>query len=120
MPDEATTVADLRRAVADFVNEREWRPYHDAKNLSMSIAIEAAELMEHFQWIRTDELPAVLGSPTKRAEISDELADVTCYVLGLANALELDLSTAVREKLAKNARKYPTDQFRGRYFKPGE
>ena len=60
------------------------------------------------------------GSPTKRAEIIDELADVTCYILGLANALELDLSTAVREKLAKNARKYPTDQFRGRYFKPGE
>lgn len=120
MRDEVVTVAELRRAVAQFVGEREWQSYHDAKNLSMSMAIEAAELMEHFQWIRTDELPEVVQIPRKRAEIAEELADVTCYALALANALELDLSTAVLEKLEKNARKYPAERFRGRYFKPGE
>jgi dCTP diphosphatase len=80
--------------------------------------IEAAELMEHFQWVRNDELPALLENASKRAEIAEELADVTCYVLSLANVLNIDLSSAVLGKIAKNARKYPADKFRGRYLKP--
>ncbi len=119
MSDATTTVADLRRVIADFIAERDWHSYHDAKNLSMSIAIETAELMEHFQWVRSDEVPAVLANPRTRAEIVDEVADVACYLLSLANALDIDLSTAVREKVAKNAVKYPAERFRGRYFKPG-
>ena len=119
MSDANTTVADLRAALTAFVAEREWQMYHDAKNLSGSILIEAAELLEHFQWVRNDELPALLQNPQKRAEIAEELADVTCYVLSLANVLGIDLSGAVLDKIAKNARKYPTDKFRGRYFKPG-
>jgi dCTP diphosphatase len=119
MPDTSTTVADLRAALAAFVAEREWQIYHDAKNLAGSILIEAAELMEHFQWVRNDELPALLESAAKRAEIAEELADVTCYVLSLANVLDIDLSSAVLDKIAKNARKYPAEKFRGRYFKPG-
>ena len=119
MPDATTTLADLRRQMANFVAERQWHSYHDAKNLSMSIAIEAAELMEHFQWVRSDEVPAVLANPQSRAEIVDEIADVACYLLSLANALDIDLSTAVTAKLAKNAAKYPADRFRGRYYKPG-
>ncbi len=119
MPDQSMTVADLRKLVADFIAEREWESYHDGKNLSMSIAIEAAELMEHFQWSRSDEVPAVVGNDARRAEIIDELADITCYVLSLANALDVDLSSAVAAKIAKNAVKYPVERFRGRYFKPG-
>lgn len=119
MPDDTTTVAELRAVLADFVAKREWRIYHDAKNLSMSIAIEAAELMEHFQWVKNDELPALLEDAERRAEIADELADITCYLLSLANALNIDVSSAVTAKMAKNARKYPADQFRGRYYKPG-
>jgi NTP pyrophosphatase (non-canonical NTP hydrolase) len=118
MPDESTTVAALRRAVAGFVAEREWQRYHDPKNLSMSIAIETAELMEHFQWVRNEELPALLADQPKRAEIVEELADIACYVLALANVLQVDLSTALTDKLAKNAVKYPVEQFRGQYFKP--
>lgn len=118
MSDADTTVAQLRAQVASFVAERAWERYHDAKNLSASIAIEAAELMEHFQWVRNEELPALLGDPQARAEIAAELADVTCYVLALANALDLDLSTAVTRKLARNAEKYPAERFRGRWFKP--
>ena len=119
MPDESTTVADLRRVVADFVAQREWQHYHDAKNLSMAVAIEAAELMEHFQWVRNDELPALLADARLRAQICDEFADVTCFLLSLANALDVDLSEAVRAKVEKNAAKYPADRFRGQYFKPG-
>lgn len=120
MPDESTTVAELRKRLAEFVAEREWQKFHDPKNLSMSIAIEAAELMEHFQWVRSDELDAVLRDPRRCGEIVDELADIACYVLALANALEIDLSDAVIDKLTKNARKYPADEFRGRYYKPRE
>ncbi len=118
MPDEQTTVAQLRQKVADFVAQREWQRYHDAKNLAMSIAIEAAELMEHFQWLRNDELADLLADERVRSEVVDELADVACYVFALSNALKVDLSTAVIEKLKKNARKYPADEFRGNYYKP--
>lgn len=118
MTDEATAVTELRKLVADFVAAREWQGYHDAKNLSMSIAIEAAELMEHFQWTRSEELPALLANADCRAEVADEVADIACYLLALANVLELDLSSAVRNKLVKNAAKYPVERFRGRYFKP--
>lgn len=120
MSDVDTTVAQLRKLVADFVAEREWHSYHDAKNLAMSAAIEAGELMEHFQWVRSDEVPAVVSNEAKRAEIADEIADVLCYMLALANVLDLDLSESLRAKMVKNAAKYPVERFRGRYFKPGE
>ena len=113
--DETSTVGDLRRDVARFVDERDWRQFHDAKNLTASIAIEAAELMEHFQWVRSDEVDAPLRAPGVRDAVRDELADVLSYALSLANALDIDVTTAVREKLAKNARKYPAEDYRGRW-----
>lgn len=119
MTDDSTPVADLRRIVAEFVAARQWERYHDAKNLAMSIAIEAAELMEHFQWVRSEELPALLAEGARRDAIVDEVADVTCYVLALANALKIDISSALTAKIAKNEEKYPVERFRGRYFKPG-
>ena len=119
MPDESTTLAQLRRLMADFVAERDWEIYHDAKNLSMAIAIEAAELMECFQWVRNDELPALLRDKPLREKIGEEIADTMCFVLALANALELDLSSAVERKIERNAAKYPVETYRGRYFKPG-
>lgn len=116
--DQATTVADLRALVERFVTERDWHKFHDAKNLSMSLAIEAAELMEHFQWTRSDELPALLADPQRRAAVLDEIADVACFLLGLVNVLDADLAAAVHAKMEKNARKYPADQYRGWYEKP--
>lgn len=118
MSDETATVAALRALVAEFVADRQWERYHDAKNLSMSIAIEAAELMEHFQWTRSEELAALLGDDVRKGEICDEIADITCYVLALANVLGIDLSEVLTAKMHKNAAKYPVEQFRGRYFKP--
>jgi NTP pyrophosphatase (non-canonical NTP hydrolase) len=119
MADADRTVAEMRAVVARFVAEREWEGYHDAKNLSMSVAIEAAELMEHFQWVRSEELGALLADGPTRAQVVDEVADIACYVIALANVLEIDLSDAVAQKVAKNAEKYPVARFRGRYFKPG-
>jgi dCTP diphosphatase len=118
MTDETTPIAELRTLVRQFVAERQWQGYHDPKNLSMSIAIEAAELMEHFQWVRSEELPALLADAAKREQIADEIADIQCYLLALANVLDLDLSTALTGKMCKNRAKYPAEQFRGRYYKP--
>lgn len=118
MSDDSTTIAQLRQQVAAFVAERHWERYHDAKNLSMSIAIEAAELMEHFQWARSEELGQLLRDPARREPIADELADVLAFLLALANVTGIDLSCALAGKMAKNALKYPADTFRGRYFKP--
>ena len=118
MTDATTTVADLRAAIATFVAEREWEPFHSPKNLAMSLAIEAAELMEHFQWLTIDESRATAKDTAKRAAAGEELADVLAYVLALANALNLDLSATFHSKLAKNAEKYPMDLSRGRHERP--
>ena len=114
MSDSQTTVAELRRLVNEFVDARDWHQFHSPKNLAMSLAIEAAELMEHFQWISTDQSRQVAEQPEQISQVADELADVFCYVLAMANALNLDLSQAVWQKMAKNEQKYPADQFRGR------
>lgn len=115
MNDQATTVSQLKQLVRQFVDERDWRQFHAPKNLSMSLAIEAAELMEHFQWISPEASREVRGDAAKLTAIGEELADILCYALALANELEIDVSAAVADKMIKNARKYPADEFRGRY-----
>jgi NTP pyrophosphatase (non-canonical NTP hydrolase) len=114
MPDSEQTILKLRQAVQAFVDERDWRQFHTPKNLAMSLAIEAAELMEHFQWLDVEESIAYGRDPANRAAVAEEIADVCCYLLSLVNALDLDLGDAVLSKLVKNAQKYPADKFRGR------
>jgi NTP pyrophosphatase (non-canonical NTP hydrolase) len=113
--DASTTVAELRKLVADFVAERDWSQFHSPKNVSMALAIEAAELMEHFQWLTTDASRRLADDPEKLAEVAEELADVVGYSFALANELGIDVSNAIRAKMIKNAEKYPADQYRGRY-----
>ena len=113
--DASTTLGELRGLVREFVEERDWRQFHSPKNLSMSLAIEAAELMEHFQWIDVPESREAGKDPARLGPIGEELADVLCYALAMANELGLDVATIVREKMAKNALKYPAAEFRGRY-----
>ena len=115
MADVLTNVEELRDLVRQFVAERDWEQFHSPKNLSMALAIEAAELMEHFQWITPDASRLVGEDPDKRQRVSEELADVFCYALAMANALNIDLSSVVRDKMKKNALKYPADEYRGRY-----
>ena len=115
MPDQTTTLADLRTLIADFVRQRDWNQFHSPKNLSMSLAIEAAELMEHFQWLTIDQSRAIAQQPEKLGEVSDELADVLCYTLALANELSIDVSSAIHAKMIKNEQKYPVNETRGRY-----
>jgi len=113
--DSDVTLARLREAVDDFVTRRDWHRFHTPKNLAMSLAIEAAELMEHFQWLTAEQSRAVAGQPEKLAEAGEELADVLCYALAMANELGIDVASAVLDKLAKNERKYPAVEYRGRF-----
>jgi NTP pyrophosphatase (non-canonical NTP hydrolase) len=115
MKDQETTVGELRQMFARFVAERNWQQFHDAKNLASSIAIETAELMEHFQWVRSDQLDSVRNDPAQMAAIREEIADVFAFVLAFANSLDIDLSAAIEDKMTKNARKYPAERYYGRY-----
>lgn len=105
--DDETTLADLRQLVQDFVDEREWQPFHKSKNLAMSICIEAAELLEHFQWVNNGEGQELLLNEAQKAEIGAELADVLIYCISFANQAGLDISQIVRQKMKKNEKRFP-------------
>jgi NTP pyrophosphatase (non-canonical NTP hydrolase) len=95
----------LKLALRDFAAARDWRPYHTPKNLAMAMIVEAAELVEHFQWATPEE--SLSPPPEKLAEIRDEVADTLIYLVELADVLGIDLIAACRDKIAKNAVKYP-------------
>ncbi len=115
MTDDNTTIATLRELVRAFVDQRDWHQFHSPKNLSMSLAIEAAELMEHFQWITTEASRKITEDPEKLEAVSDELADILCYALAIANELSIDIDTAMHQKMVKNEAKYPAQEYRGRF-----
>jgi NTP pyrophosphatase (non-canonical NTP hydrolase) len=101
----------IKKQVRQFVVERDWDQFHSPKNLSMALIVEAAEMVEHFQWL-TEEQSSNL-SPGKLAEVEQELADIQVYLISLAEKLKLDLIAAVEKKLVLNAQKYPIDKARG-------
>jgi dCTP diphosphatase len=109
MNDSDTTLAQLRELVREFRDRRGWARFHTPKNLSMAIAVEAAELMELFQWLGQDEAWELAEDAGRLQMMSEELADVLIYALSFAEALQLDVATAVVDKLAMNAKKYPED-----------
>ena len=107
MSDNATTISDLKKSIKKFIGERNWEEAHSPKNISMSLAIEVGELMEHFQWISEKQSLIENISKENLEEIKDELADVAIYLLDLCDVLKVDLSDAIRAKMIKNAKKYP-------------
>jgi dCTP diphosphatase len=113
--DRDTTVAQLRQEMAQFVAERDWQQFHDPKNLAMSIAIEAAELMEHFQWLTSQEAREILKDPEEMSRISDELADILSFTLSFANRCGIDLAEAFRRKMEANRGKYPVARYKGKF-----
>lgn len=108
MRDGETTVGELRSAVERFVTARDWQRFHTPKNLAMSIAIESAEIMEHFQWYTVEEsIERMAQNDEERAEVADELADVIIYCMSLANSAGIDVSAAVGKKLLRNESRFP-------------
>lgn len=114
MTDARTTVSELRQRVLAFVREREWEQFHSPKNLSMALAAESGELMEHFLWTESKASLDVARDPKKRPAIEAEIADVVIYALEFANICGIDLAAAIETKMAANARKYPVEKARGR------
>ena len=101
----------LRDTLRAFTREREWDRYHTPKNLAMALIVEAAELAEHFQWLTAEESQSPQDG--RREKIRDELADVLIYLVELADTLDVDLAAAARDKIGKNALKYPVEKARG-------
>jgi dCTP diphosphatase len=117
LSDSSTTVSELRERVLAFVRERDWEQFHTPKNLSMALAAETGELMEHFLWASAEESRAIARDPKKRAKIAEELADVVIYALEFANATGLDVAASIESKIAANALKYPVEKAKGRSAK---
>ena len=108
---------EIKERISRFISKRNWEQYHSPKNISMSIAIEAAELMEHFQWLSPEESRDLLGNAAGRAEIEDELADIAIYVLDFCNLFSIDIEKIIARKLGKTAKKYPVRLVKGKAHK---
>lgn len=118
--DDTTTVAEIKARVLAFAQERDWEQFHAPKNLSMALAAEAGELMEHFLWASSEGSRQVVNDPVKRAKIEEELSDVVIYAIEFANMTGIDLSAAIERKMAANAAKYPVEKAKGRSVKYDE
>jgi dCTP diphosphatase len=103
------TIAKIRK----FRDERDWRQFHDPKSLAASVSIEAAELLELFQWLTPDESRRY--ALEHRERVSEEIADVAIYLIELADVAGIDLASAIESKLEKNAAKYPVETSRGKW-----
>jgi len=106
-----TSLEALRDALRQFAAERDWNQFHSPKNLAIALSVEAAELLEHFQWMLDAESSNV--PPDQKARIREEVADVLLYLVRLADKLEIDLLVAASDKIRVNAEKYPVEKARG-------
>ena len=102
---------ELRIRIADFARERDWDQFHSPKNLSMALIVEAAELLEHFQWLKQSESYQLPDDKLKAVE--EELADILVYLVRIADQLGIDLISATNRKIISNEAKYPADMVRG-------
>jgi len=109
---------ELKERLRAFVAERDWDQFHSPKNLSMALAVEAAELVELFQWLTEEE--SATPDADRRRRAAEELADVLVYLVRIADRLDIDLLQAAGEKLKQNAVKYPVERVRGRARKYDE
>tara|TARA_B110000285_G_C14834201_1_gene472313 strand:+ start:352 stop:696 length:345 start_codon:yes stop_codon:yes gene_type:complete len=109
------TIEELQQKIRTFRDEREWKQFHNPKDMATALAIEAAELQELFLWKNNQEIREV--AEVKREELSDELADIAAYLFELADNLGIDLGQAMVAKLAKNALKYPVEKSKGSHAK---
>lgn len=109
------SIDELTEKIKKFRDDRDWMQFHNHKDMALSLVLEAAEVMEHFQWKSPDEIEKY--AKTHRDEISEELADVAVYLFELAVNLDIDLAKAVEQKLKKNEERYPVEKSKGKHTK---
>ena len=117
-PTPAPSLAELTARLRKFAADREWRQFHDPKNLAMLVASEAGELVAEYRWIRGEDADARSHEPEARTRIADEIADVAIALLLLCDRIGLDPKIAIAEKIAKNEVRYPVESARGRAERP--
>lgn len=107
MNDKQTTISEIKEKLADFDRQRGWGAGHTALNLAISVSLEAAELLEIFQWYASQEEANQAAQKTDREHFMEELADVMIYCMKLADRFDVDIAAAIEDKMRKNAEKYP-------------
>ena len=105
------SLEQIKTRLREFASERDWDQFHSPKNLAMALIVEAAELVEHFQWLTEDQSQTL--PPEKLAEVAQEIADIQIYLIRLADKLGVDMEKAVNAKIELNEKKYPADKVRG-------
>ena len=110
-PIDSDSLENLRSRLQAFVEERDWAQFHSPKNLAMAMIVEAAELVEHFQWLTEQQSLEITAD--KREQVAHEIADTFVYLLRMADVLGIDLIAAANSKIDLNAQKYPVDKVRG-------
>ena len=115
MSDSKITIGEIKEKIEDFIKKRNWSQFHDSKSLSMSIAIEVAELMENFQWVSTLNSDKIIEDEKLRTNVIDEIADVLIYSLAFCIKNNIDVSKSINQKLKKNEVKYPLSKYKGKY-----
>ena len=113
MADASTTLQHVKNLMRHFVREREWEQFHDLKSLSMAVAVEAGELMDHFRWVDNKAAADVMNDSEQAKAVRHEVADVLVLLAEFADVAGIDLSEAVAEKMEINRRKYPVELARG-------
>ncbi len=117
MKDSETNLEEIKQRVLAFARERDWEQFHSPKNLSMAIAAEAGELLEHFLWMESGTSRDVARDPDRMDRIREEIADIVIYCIEFANMTDTDLSAAIAAKMTRNAEKYPVEKAKGRSAK---
>lgn len=107
----------IQKDLRDFAEARDWNRFHSPKNIAMALAVEAAELMENFQWLTEEESRRLAERPEDYRAVREEVADVQIYLLRLADLLGIELEAEVREKMYRNAEKYPVELAKGNAVK---
>lgn len=108
-------IKELTKRIHQFVTERDWKKFHNHKDLALSLMIEAAELLEHFQWKNEEEAKEAVKK--NKEAIAEEIGDVAIYLLELADNLSIDLNEAIIKKIEKNSKKYPIQKSKGNHAK---
>ncbi|MDH5267464.1 MAG: nucleotide pyrophosphohydrolase [Candidatus Bathyarchaeota archaeon] len=114
--DGNTNISYLISKVREFLEERDWKKYQNPKDLAESICIEAAELLQLFQWVKPEECKKFRNKPSEVQRIREELADVGIYCLSMANTLNIDLTSTILDKLERNKKKYPAELYKGKAY----
>ena len=111
MNDKTTTLDDLKKEINEFVEERKWDEFQNLRSLAISLSLESNELLDHFQWLNDKEVDDYEKDKSNHVEISEELVDILSYILIASKKLDIDITKAFKDKLAKNREKYPAEEF---------